>query len=667
MPDGAGALPRPAIPIRVLEAKRRAAECLLRAQGETGAWEGEVVWCPVITAQVAIAHAILGQALEPEWRRLALHHFARTQLPTGGWGLHPESDGYRFVTTLVYVAARLLGAAADAEWLARARAWLSAAEGDIYGLPSWGKFWLCQLALFGRAGLNPCPPELFLLPAWLPFAPDRLYCHTRSIYLGMATLTALPPCNAIPLAATLREELGIDGRDPGRHRHELAVTDAFVRPSRALRLLYDGVRLAGRVTRFWPGRQALRRRALNHCLSRMAAEARASRYQGLSPVSGVLAAMALSQAGRPEGAASLAGLQRWVWVDEQNGLRHAGARSVTWDTAFAVQALLAGAEVADRPLRQAHARLLAMQERDDLPADARQGRQSIQGGWCFSDGTHRWPVSDCTAEALSAVLLCEAKPGLIPLESRIAASAVADALRFLLDRQNADGGFGTYERRRAGPLLERLNPSEMFGNCMTELSYIECTASALAAVHHARRHAPAVAATIPGLPEAADRAQAFLIGAQRADGFWPGFWGINAIYGTLFAVSALAVAGLDPASPALRRAAAWLRSIQKPDGGWGEDFSGCTTGRYVAATSSLVVGTSWAVLALAAAEGPGSEAAGRGAAWLAARQQDDGTWPADSVNGVFFGTAMLDYRLYGSIFPTWALARVGLHLRQVPV
>src|SRR6266481_8500589 len=49
-------------------------------------------------------------------------------------------------------------------------------------------------------------------------------------------------------------------------------------------------------------------------------------------------------------------------------------------------------------------------------------------------------------------------------------------------RQNRDGGFGTYERRRGGRLVERLNPSEMFGQCMTELSYLECTASAIRAL-----------------------------------------------------------------------------------------------------------------------------------------------------------------------------------------
>jgi lanosterol synthase len=49
----------------------------------------------------------------------------------------------------------------------------------------------------------------------------------------------------------------------------------------------------------------------------------------------------------------------------------------------------------------------------------------------------------------------------------------------------------------------------------------------------------------------------------------------------------------------------------------------------------------------------------RGAAWLARRPRADGSWPREAVNGVFFGTAMLDYDLYRTYFPTWALARVA--------
>ena len=52
-----------------------------------------------------------------------------------------------------------------------------------------------------------------------------------------------------------------------------------------------------------------------------------------------------------------------------------------------------------------------------------------------------------------------------------------------------------------------------------------------------------------------------------------------------------------------------------------------------------------------------SPAVRRGIAFLHSMQRPDGSFPAQAVNGVFFGTAMLDYRLYNTYFPTWALAR----------
>jgi lanosterol synthase len=55
--------------------------------------------------------------------------------------------------------------------------------------------------------------------------------------------------------------------------------------------------------------------------------------------------------------------------------------------------------------------------------------------------------------------------------------------------------------------------------------------------------------------------------------------------------------------------------------------------------------------------GPEVEPVRRGIAWLIARQEPGGGWPAEAVNGVFFGSAMLDYRLYRHYFPLWALAR----------
>ncbi len=655
-------MPDSATPDPVASALHRAGAALARLQQDDGSWEGEVVWCPIITAQIAILHVIAGNSISAEERRLLLRHFSVTRRPDGGWGLHPESHSYRFVTTLVYVALRLLGEGRDAAMPAAARRWLEAQPGGVESLPQWGKIWLSFLGLYDPSGLNPCPPELFLLPDWIPFAPWRLYCHTRYIYLGMAFLLGSGfRADLGPIAAELRQELYGAGDTAARHRHEIAPSDVHVRPGRGLRLAYDAARALGALWRRLPFASGLRRRALDACFARILYEQRATRHQALSPVNGVLNTLALfaRDPASADTSASLAGLESWRWSDEAWGIRYAGARSTTWDTSSAIQALLeqgggAVREHADT-LRRGYRRLAAMQMTTELEHGHAEHRDPILGGWCFSDGTHRWPVSDCTAEALSAILGCHAVAGLIAPEERIGDERLREAAAFILNRQNRDGGFGTYERRRGGRLLERLNPSEMFGQCMTELSYIECTASAVRAL--CRFAATGLAPDPDHLQAALARAVAFILARQLPSGAWPGFWGINFVYGTGFAVAALRAAGLDGAHSAMRRAAACLRSVQRADGGWGEHFSGCLSGTYVENETSLVITTSWAVLALIEAEARPSDAAWRGVEWLRARQDRDGCWPHEGVNGVFFGTAMLDYRLYNAYFPNWALAR----------
>ena len=321
-----------------------------------------------------------------------------------------------------------------------------------------------------------------------------------------------------------------------------------------------------------------------------------------------------------------------------------------------------------------------------------QGRDPTLGGWCFSDGQHRWPVSDCTAEALVAILEVRTHPDfsrLAGVTELISEERLRQAVEFILSRQNTDGGFGTYERRRGGAMLERLNPSEMYGACMTERSYLECTSSAIKALCAYRRTAfqgrpnvtdglgnpsyrnpdgrvrpphdktdglerPSHAATIDA---SIRRAVTFLCRQQRSDGSWPGFWGVNFTYAIFHAVEALRAAGLPASDTRLRRAADWLIDRQHADGGWGEHYSGCLHDRFVDRPESQVVQTSWALLALMGTLPGDAESVRRGIDWLQLQQQHDGSFIQHGVTGVFFGTAMLDYRLYPAYFPAWAMAQ----------
>ncbi len=227
---------------------------------------------------------------------------------------------------------------------------------------------------------------------------------------------------------------------------------------------------------------------------------------------------------------------------------------------------------------------------------------------------------------------------------------------FILARQNADGGFGTYERRRGPTWLEALNPSEMFGQCMTERSYIECTASCVAALAELRSAHPPLAT--PAVERAIGRGVHFLRASQRPDGAVLGFWGINVSYGIFHFVKGLRAAGVGPGRPGSRRRRALAG--RRPAGGRRVGGASPRQPRGALRRAPREPGGD-DELGAARAPGdpaaPGAEPIERGVAWLIARQLPDGGWPPEAVNGVFFGSAMLDYRLYRSYFPTWALAR----------
>src|SRR5579871_618997 len=196
---------------------------LVSEQRKDGAWEGEMVWNTMILAQYVVVRAICGRPVDDKTRAGFIRHFEAARRADGSWGMHPASEGYLFFTALAYIALRLLGLSSDHPLCAGARRWLRAQPDGLEALPTWGKFWLAFIDLYPYEGINPCPPELLLLPTVLPFHPDRYYCHTRNIYTAISYLWGRRFRRSLgPVGEALRDELW-GGRyhaiDFAGHRH----------------------------------------------------------------------------------------------------------------------------------------------------------------------------------------------------------------------------------------------------------------------------------------------------------------------------------------------------------------------------------------------------------------------------------------------------------------
>ena len=627
-------------------ALEQACNRLLELQQEDGGWEGEMVWCPMLAAQYVLAHYVMGRELAPERRENLLRHFEDTRLEGGAWGMHEHSEAHLFVTALVYVAMRVLGVEAEDPRIIPARRFLQ--DEGVLGIPSWGKFWLALLNLYDWSGVNTVLPELYRLPRWVVLHPSNWYCHTRLIYMAMAAIYPhrfqVPET---PLIESLRKELypqGYASIDFSKGRNRLRDEDLFARPSVWLRA---GFALARVYERFHA--RGLRARCQQALIPRIQWELQTTSHTSISPVSGLLNILALwlNDANDTDGQRAIDALEGWIWEDETGGARVTGARSASWDTGFALQALatVSGHSGVRNAMRRGANFLRQQQIESSFDGFHEAYRADPRGGWCFAGGWHGWPVSDCTAEAVLGIIATQGET--------VSTEVLADAVRFMLQSQNLDGGFGSYEAKRTRVSLEWLNPAEMFGESMTEHSYVECTASCIAALAACQVHFPHI--TDRSVIGAISRARSWLRRTQSSDGSWRGVWGVQFIYGTFFGIRGLLAAGARPGDPALRLACKWLLERQREDGGWGEHYSGCLGGEYVAHEQSQVIQSAWALMALLEAEDPDWSAISRGAQYLLNTQEATGAWPKQDMAGVFFRTALLDYVLYRQYFPLHAL------------
>ena len=476
-----------------------------------------MVWCPMLTAQYVLMNHIMGlhSGTGAAAGSCCGSSSARGS-GKGSGGLHEHSRPYLFVTALVYVAARLLGVDRDDALIARAGLFLR--EEGVPGIPSWGKFWLALLNLYDWRGLNPVLPELWFLPGRIPLHPSNWYCHTRLIHMAMAAVYShRHQAPVTPVIEALREELfpeGFESIDFAAGRKRLREGDLFARPTIWLRAAYA----VGRIYERLHSRR-LRRRCVQALVERIRWELASSSHTSISPVSGFLNILALwlKDPDDPDCQKALAQADGWIWEDEDSGTRVTGARSASWDTGFALQAVATVRDIPGVPvaLEKGNEFLHGQQIRESFDGYRAAYRNDPKGGWCFAGVWHGWPVTDCTAEAVLGMLA--ARPGTGDPHS------LREAIGFMLRGQNRDGGFGSYEARRSRFGLEWLNPAEMFGESMTERSYVECTASCLAALAACRLHFPdTVDATAA---RAMQRGDAWLRRTQASDGAWRGVWG----------------------------------------------------------------------------------------------------------------------------------------------
>jgi squalene-hopene/tetraprenyl-beta-curcumene cyclase len=160
------------------------------------------------------------------------------------------------------------------------------------------------------------------------------------------------------------------------------------------------------------------------------------------------------------------------------------------------------------------------------------------------------------------------------------------------------------------------------------------------------------------LHDAVRHAIAYIKTQQDPSGAWWGRWGVNYVYGTWQVLTGLRAVGEDMTQPYVRRAAAWLKGVQKPDGSFGESCASYDDPSLKGQGPSTASQTAWGAMGLMAALGTDDPSVGRAIRWLVDHQGPDGNWEEPWFTGTGFPKVFyLKYHLYRLYFPVTALAR----------
>jgi len=645
-----------------LEAIEHGFEFYKLLQTEDGHWAGEYGG-PLFLLPGLIISCYVTESLHfistPQRAEIIKYLFGK-QTETGGWGLHVECISTMFGTALNYCVLRILGVPPSHQVMVKARKWIKE-NGGAGGTPSWGKFWLSLLNVYDWEGLNPVPPELWLLPYAVPFHPGRYWCHTRQVYLPMGYCYGHRiKAKVTPLILELRQELYTDSEPYDKiqwyyQRSNVCKIDLYSPHALILEGLYG---ILHYYEKFHVG--FVRKMALDTTLDLVKAEDDNTLCIGIGPVSKVINTVVAWHAEGPKSKWFLDHMDRirdYLWISADGMMMTGTNGSQLWDTAFAAQALLETGLHQQANFRESVCNALKFfditQLKRDVPNHEQVYRHISKGAFPFSTRDCGWIVADCTAEGLKAVIYFQ---DLDYAPKLISDERIFDNVNVLLSMQNNDGGFATYEKARGSSLLEVINPAEVFGNIMIDYSYVECTSAVIQGLNTFQKHYPDHRQE--EISKCISRGLNFIRSIQREDGSWYGCWGVCFTYGTWFGIEGLAINGENyQNSEAQKKACDFLITKQKPDGGWGETFRSCEVGEYTENKVSQSVNTAWAIMGLMAASYPDQEPIRSGVKSLLSQQDSKGHWPKQSIMGVFNKSCAIDYPNYQNIFPLWALGR----------
>jgi squalene-hopene/tetraprenyl-beta-curcumene cyclase len=649
--------------VQSLDRIRAAVQAAQRARGalqkKDGHWCAELEGDSILQSEYLLMKWILRQEREPlvdgrpgTTLRKIVEQLRSQQRPDGGWGQFPGSGIDISGSVKGYFCLKLAGDSPDAPHMKRARE-VILRMGGAERCNSFTNFYLACLGQISWNAVPSIPPEMVWMPRWFYFHLDKMSAWSRTMLLPLAIVTVLRPTRQLDAQQGI-DELFVSQQ--ARHRLKMRRdVPAFWRAffgsvDWIMKRVHDvfGTR--------W--RRRAIEQAFNWSATRMGQEmpAPTSGLGAIFPpmvyIQVVMQALGMSRS-EPMVKRAERELDEFM-IEEGNRIRLQPCFSPVWDTGIALYALADCGLDATNPMAEAAGDWLRGKEvrhRGDWAVNVAPGTEP--GGWFFEYANAWYPDVDDTAMVAMSLRRIGGPANI---------AAAERGVRWILSMQNDDGGWAAFDKTKDRPIYEFVPFADH--NAIQDPSCPDITGRVLECLswHGLSLDHPAIR-----------RAVQYIETKQEREGCFFGRWGVNYIYGTWQAVIGPIRCGVSRDASWIKRAGAWVKSVQKADGSFGESANSYENPSLKGQGPSTASQTAWAAMILQEIYGANDPDLQRAVEWLARTQltpadaadplknpdgDPAGSWCETEFTGTGFPKVFyLRYHMYRLYFPLMAMGR----------
>jgi len=622
-------------PAKLKQAIALSQQHLLSIQDPNGYWWAELESNVTITAEVVLLHKIWGSDTTRPLAK-AEAYLRSQQRKHGGWELYYGDGGELSTSVEAYMALRLLGVAPSDPALLKAQKFIWQ-QGGISQTRIFTKMHLALIGCYSWQGLPSIPPWIMLLPESSPFTIYEMSSWARGSTVPLLIVFDRKPVFELDNSINL-DELYVEGIDNVRYELPRSNdwTDIFIALDSAFKFA-ENLDLV-------PLRQEGLAAAEKWVLERQEAT---GDWGGIIPamLNSLLCLRSLNyDINDPIVQRGLTAVDNFA-IETEDSYRIQPCISPVWDTAWCLRALVESGIPADDPAITKAGQWLLDQQILDYGDWAVKNAHATPGGWAFEFDNRFYPDLDDSAVVVMG--LSQTKLTDEPNKQQ----AIDRCVNWMASMQCRSGGWAAFDVDNDQDWINSIPYGDL--KAMIDPNTADVTARVLEMLGEC---------TLAMNDQQVQKAIAYLINEQEADGSWFGRWGVNYIYGTSGVLSALSLIAPSLCQSEIQQGAAWLVSCQNPDGGWGETCASYNDTRLKGIGVSTASQTAWAIIGMIAAiestQFSGQSVVTQGIEYLLSTQKNDGTWDEDYFTGTGFPCHFyLKYHLYQQYFPLQALAR----------